>query len=425
MDLIVLNARLRGRNRLTDLHISEGVFRKITDAGESSTTPQRNAGARTIDAGGNLVAPTFVNPHLHIDKAYTALSGRNSGEETLEDSIRIMQDIKRGYTVEDVASRAERAIRQSVLYGVTKIRANVDIDTIGGLIALKGCLAAKERTKEIADVQLVAFPQEGIFRDHGTEKLMHEAIEMGADVVGGMPAAEWIQDEARRHVDLVFELATKHGLDIDMHMDQSKDPFDRSLEYTAYRSIAIGYEERVTGGHCTSLAYQPAAHAAKVIELLKLARFNVCVNPQTLAIMGVDQEPRTRGISRVRELVDAGVNVATAQDTICDGFHLYGTGDPLDYGLLMAYQAQYNSTRTAGIVFEMLTNNAAKVMRLGTYGIAEGNPADFNIVFAPTESEALRTRSSRLVFRAGKQIAEYETRGKVNGQAMAIVGEGA
>lgn len=418
MNLLVRNARLRGKEQLADLWIADGIFREIADAGRT-TSNAAGVDYQTADAGGNLVTPTFVNPHLHIDKAYTALSGRSSREETLEDSIRIMHEIKRGYTVEEVAARAERAIRQSVLFGATKIRANVDIDTIGGLTALRGCLLARERTRDIADVQLVAFPQEGIFRDEGTEKLMHEAIEMGADVVGGMPAAEWIPDEARRHVELVFRLATDHDLDIDMHMDQSKDPFDRSLEYTAYRSIQLGYQGRVTGGHCTSLAYQPAAHAAKVIELLNLSRFHVCVNPQTLAIMGVDQEPRTRGISRVRELVDGGVNVATAQDTICDGFHLYGSGDPLDYGLLMAYQAQYNSTSSAGIVIDMITHNAARVMGLKGYGIAVGADADFNIISAPTESEALRKRPSRLVFRGGRQVAEYSISGLVGGEPAA------
>lgn len=404
MRLLIRNAQLHNTTEQVDLLVTDGVFSRIAPA-------IREDADETVDAAGNLVTPTFVNPHLHIDKAYTALpaTGQRSRtrEETLEESIRIMHDIKRGYTVENVATRAVRAIRQSVTRGVTKIRANADIDTIGGLTALRGCLAAREQTRDIADVQIVAFPQEGILRDPGTEALMWEAVEAGADVVGGMPAAEWVPDEARSHVDLVFEIAQKHDLDIDMHMDQSKNPFDRSLEYTARKSMLEGFAGRVTGGHCTSLAYQPAAHAAKVIELLRAAEFNVCVNPQTLAIMGVDPEPRTRGISRVRELVEAGVNVGTAQDTICDGFHIYGTGDPLDYGLLMAYQAQYNSTATAGIVYEMLTANSARIMRLENYGIAEGNPADFNIIEAPTVSEALRTRPSRRVYRAGRLIARY------------------
>lgn len=221
-----------------------------------------------------------------------------------------------------------------------------------------------------------------------------------------MPAAEWIAEKAKDHVDLVFKIAEKYKADIDMHMDQTKDPFAQSLEYTAFKSIELGYQGRVTGGHSTSLAYQNDAHAKKVIELLKLANFNICVNPQVLAIMGVDPEPRTRGITRVRELVEAGINVATAQDTINDGFHIYGTGDPLDYGLLMAYQAQYNSTSTARIIYDMITFNSATIMSLDNYGIEIGFPADFNIIYAESESEALRRRVSRLVFKSGKLIAK-------------------
>ncbi len=406
MTLLIKNARLRDKKTLVDIFISGGKFKKIGS--------NLNLKADEIfDVQENLVTPTFVDTHLHIDKAYTACRGRFGKEESLEESIKIMHSIKKDYTVEDVKERAVRAIKESVIFGVTKIRGHVDIDTITGLTALEGCLKAKEETKNIADVQLVAFPQEGIFRDPGTEKLMYKAMEMGADVVGGMPAAEWTMDESRKHVDLVFKIAKKYNADIDMHIDQTKDPFAQSLEYTAMKSIKEGYQGRVTGGHCTSLAYQNDAHAIKVIELLKLANFNVCVNPQVLAIMGIDPEPRTRGLTRVRDLVAAGINVATAQDTICDGFHIYGTGDPLDYGLLMAYQAQYNSTSSAKIIYDMITFNSAKIMRLNNYGIKVGNIADFNIIFSKNESEALRTRPNRLVFKQGRLIAEYKKTGKL------------
>lgn len=404
--ILIKNAKLRDRETPVDILVENGKFGEIK--------PNLPATAdEIIDAEGFLVTPTFINPHLHIDKAYTALSGRLSEQETLEESIEIMQEIKRDYTVEDVRQRAVRAIKASVEYGVTKIRGNVDIDTIGGLTALEGCLLAREETKAIADVELVAFPQEGIFRDPGTEELMWKAMEMGANVVGGMPAAEWIMDEAKRHVDLVFAIARKFDADIDMHIDQTKDPCSQSLEYSAGLSVKMGYQGRVTGGHCTSLAYQSDAHAYKVIELLKYADFNICINPQVLAIMGVDPEPRTRGLTRVRELVEAGINVATAQDTICDGFHIFGTGDPLDYGLLMAYQAQYNSTEKVRIVYDMVTVNSARLMRIENYGISVGNPADFNIIHAPNEAEAFRTRPGRMVFKNGRLIARGEKRSEL------------
>lgn len=401
--VLIRNARLFGEEKLSDLLIKDGLFNNI------GVNLQLEANeVEVIDAKGMLLTPTFVDPHLHIDKAFTAKNGRISKKETLEDSISIMHKVKKQYTKEDVKERAVKAIKDSVKYGATKVRANVDIDNYCNLVALEGCLLAKEETQDIADVQLVAFPQEGIFSNPGTDKLMEEALRIGADVVGGMPAAEWIEDESRRHVDFVFELAEKYDRDIDMHIDQTKDYSSMSLEYAAFKSIKEGYQGRVTGGHCTSLAYQNKSHASKVIELLRIAEFNVCANPQVLSIMGIDEEPRTRGLTRIRELVEAGVNVGIAQDTISDGFHLFGTGDPLDYGLLMAYAAQYNSTDTVRIIFDMITYNSAKIMRLTDYGIKIGNSADFNLIFAENEGEALRLRPGRLVFKKGKVIARIE-----------------
>lgn len=404
--LLVKNAILADDGRCADILInSAGTFEEIAPGIDE----KRVAGGEIIDASGCLVTPTFVDPHLHLDKVYTSLDGREGREETLEESIKIMHDRKRRYTIEDVARRATRAIRESVMYGCTKIRANVDIDNMVGLVGLEGVLAAREACKGICDIQIVAFPQEGIFCNPGTEEFLWKAMERGADVVGGMPAAEWTEEYSRRHVDLVFEIAKKYGADIDMHIDQTKDMFARSPEYTAVKTIESGFCGRVTGGHCTSIAYQNHAHASKVMELLKLADFNVCVNPQVLAIMGIDAEPRTRGVTRVREMVDRGINVTCAQDTICDGFHLYGTGDPLDYGLLCAYVAQYNTPASIRIVYDMITVNAARAMGIKNYGLRPGCPADLNIIEAPNIQEAFRLRPARkYVIKNGKIIARSE-----------------
>ncbi|MBS3812031.1 MAG: amidohydrolase family protein [Halanaerobiales bacterium] len=198
-------------------------------------------------------------------------------------------------------------------------------------------------------------------------------MELGADVIGRMPAAEWTEQYSKKHVDLVFEIAKNYDVDIDMHMDQTKDILARPLEYTAMRSIEENYQGRVTGGYCRSIAYQNDAHAEKVMKLLKLADFNVCTNSQVLAIMGIDSEPRTRGVTRIRELVSHDINVATAQDTICDGFHVFGTGDSLDYCLLCSYVAQYNNHNSVKVVYDMITKNAAKIMGISNYGIKIGN----------------------------------------------------
>jgi len=399
--LLVKNVRLVNEKELVDILIKGGLYNRI----ESNI--ELKGQYEVIDAEGALISPTFVNPHMHFDKVYTALQGRESKKETLEESIKIMHDLKKNYTVEDVKNRAVRAIKECIAYGTTKIRTNVDIDNIVGLTGLKGVMAASEECSDICDIEIVAFPQEGIFNNEGTEKLLWEAMELGSDVMGGMPAAEWTEEYSKKHVDLVFEIAKHYDVDIDMHMDQTKDNLARSLEYTAMRSIEENYQGRVTGGHCTSIAYQNDAHAEKVMKLLKLADFNVCTNPQVLAIMGIDSEPRTRGVTRIREMVNHGINVATAQDTICDGFHIFGTGDPLDYGLLCSYVAQYNTPGSVKIVYDMITQNAARIMKITDYGIKIGNTADFNIIDASNIQEALRLRPSRkYVVKAGDIIAK-------------------
>ena len=414
--LLIKKANINGTGTIADILIDEnGKYKEISENITASD------GTKVIEANGMMACPTFVNTHMHFDKAYTSYEqGRqsfgkenwiSSTEETLEDAIFVMHERIRKYTPEDVARRAERAIRDCVMYGTTKLRSNIDISMLDpNLNAVKGLLLAKEATKDICDLQLVAFPQEGIYCDPGTDKLMEEAMEMGCDVVGGMPAAELLDEHARAHVDFVFDMAEKYHALIDMHIDQSKDMFDRSLEYTAWKTMERGWQGRVTGGHCTSITYQNQAHAIKVMKMLKNADVNICANTQTMAIMGIDQEPRTRGVTRIREMVDMGINVITAQDTICDGFHLYGTGDPLDYGLVGCYCAQYNTPETARIMWDMLTSRSARAFDPDAkYGIQIGNDADLNIVDAPSVHEAIRIRASRpYILRRGKVIAGFE-----------------
>jgi len=419
--LLIKNANLDGTGKIVDILIGDdGKYKEIAGHIEAP------AGVETIDATGMMACPTFVNTHMHFDKAYTSYEqGResygkgnwiSSTEETLEDSIYVMHDRIRKYTPEAVAARAERAIKDCVMYGTTKLRTNVDISTLDpNLNALKGVLMAKEATKDICDLQVIAFPQEGIICDPGTDKLLEEAMEMGCDVMGGMPAAEMLDEHSREHVDFVFKMAEKYNCLIDMHIDQSKDMFDRSLEYTAWLTMQHCWQGRVTGGHCTSITYQNQAHAIKVMKMLKQADVNVCANTQTLAIMGIDPEPRTRGVTRIREMVEMGINVVTAQDTICDGFHLYGTGDPLDYGLVGCYCAQYNTPEAARTMWNMLTKASARVFDPEMkYGIEVGNDADLNLVEAPNVHDAIRTRASRpYIIRHGKVIASFIRRAQL------------
>jgi cytosine/creatinine deaminase len=336
MDLIVRNARRRHHADLVDIGIAEGRIQRIEPRLTERATLE-------IDAGGCLTTPSFVEPHIHLDKALTADRARENTTNVFEESIAIMREVKRGYTVDDVADRATRVIHGLVGHGVTFIRSYVDMDSIVGLTALEGVLAARERCRRLAHVELIAFPQEGILCDEGTDDRLVKAIERGADVVGGMPFAELIDTDCRRHTELVFEIARRFDRDIQMHVDETDDPGATTLHDYAVRALREGWAGRVAADHVTALAAYNDTYAARVIGLVARARMSVVTLPSKLMRGGVrDREPRRRGITRVKELLAAGVNVAYGQDVIQDGFiPVFGTGDPLQVGFLLAFAAQF------------------------------------------------------------------------------------
>jgi cytosine deaminase len=403
MDLIVRNARVRDRAELVDIGIADGRIRRLARRLDARA-------AREIDAEGQLTTPSFVEPHIHLDKALTADRARENATNYFEDSIAIMREVKRGYTVDDVAARATEVIHALVGHGVTFIRSYVDVDSIVGLVALEGLARARHRCRHLAHLELIAFPQEGILRDPGTAELMAQALERGADVVGGMPFAEPIDDEQRRHVDLVFELARRFDRDIQMHVDESDDPGARTLEYAALRALRDGRPGRVSADHVTALAAYDDTYAAKMIDLVARAGMSVVTLPSKLMRGGIrDREPRRRGLTRVKELLAAGVNVAYGQDVIRDGFlPVFGTGDPLQVGFLLAFAAQLWRRADIETLYDMATVNGARLMRVADYGLAVGRRADLVVVAAPSVQEAYRTQPSRLaVIHDGRVVARH------------------
>lgn len=406
MDTIIRNARLRGNKETTDIGIKDGIIKVIA--------PSINIKAETeIDAGGNLVTPTFIDPHIHLDKILISEVVRDNVSGTLTEAIEIIWEKKRNYTIEDIINRANRVIEWAVKNGTTKLRTHVDVDTIGKLIPTEAMLKVKEMNKNLVDLQIVAFPQEGIIQDPGTKELMDEAMKMGADVVGGMPYNEMTYDDSKAHIDFCFELAKKYDADIDMHVDETDDDTARTLEYYAAKTIKEGWEGRVTACHTCALAAYNPYYAAKVISLVKKAQMNMITNPATnLMLQGrLDQQPIRRGITRVKELLAAGVNVAYGQDCIKDTFYpTFGQADLLEVGQLLAHAAHLSMPHEVEKVFDMPTINSAKILRIEDYGIEVGKSADFNIIAAPTVQEALRTRADRLyVFRKGKIVAKTKT----------------
>jgi cytosine deaminase len=401
MDLIVRAARLRHRDGLADIGMENGRIVAIE--------PRLLGAARDeIEAVGRLTTPAFVEPHIHLDKALTAARARENTTNVFEESIAIMREVKRAYTVEDVAERATRVIHALVAYGVTFVRSYVDVDTVTGLTALAGVVEARERCRALALVEIIAFPQEGILCDPGTDELMARALEQGADVVGGMPHAELLEAESNRHTDLVFDLARRFDRDIQMHVDETDDPGARTLHYYAVKAIRQGWSGRVSADHVTALAAYDDTYAARVIGLVARAGMSVVTLPTKLMRGGIrDRQPRRRGITRVQELLDAGVNVAYGQDVIQDGFlPVFGTGDPLQTGFLLAFAAQFHTRRAVDTLYDMATVNGARLMRLSDYGVEVGRRADLVVIDAPSVHEAYRLHAARVaVIHDGRVVA--------------------
>jgi cytosine deaminase len=403
MDLIVRNARLRKKEELADIAVKGERIEKVAPGIAEKASLE-------IDAEGMLVTPTFVDPHVHLDKVLISEVVRRNVSGTLMEAIEIIWEKKKNYTDEDVMARAGKVIEWAVSHGTTILRSHVDIDTVGGLKPLQGVLKVREAYRDLVDIQIVAFPQEGILKDPGTEELMRKAMEMGADVVGGMPYNEYNEDDSKRHIDIAFEIAKAFNADIDMHVDETDDPGARTLQYLAMKAIRENYHERVTAGHTCAMASYDDSYAAKVIDMLRLAKMNMITNPATnLMLQGRrDKQPIRRGITRVKEINAAGINICYGQDCLKDTFYpTFGQADMLEVGLITAHAAQMSLPEEIETLYDMPTHRAAKVLRLKDYGIEPGAFASFNIIDAKTVQEAFRAQPDRrYVIRKGKIIAK-------------------
>ena len=406
VDLAITRAHLWREDAPRDLFVRDGRYVAQPAGGPA-------AAASVIDAGGRLCVAGFLEPHVHLDKAQINDDVRPNRSGTLDEAIEIIWARKRAYTTEEIAARATRTIRSAVAHGVTRFRSHVDVDSIGGLRPLEGVLEARERTRDIADVQIVAFPQEGIFKDKGTDALMWKALEAGADLVGGMPFNENSREDSARHIALAFEIAAHHDADIDMHVDETDDPEAKTLEILAEQTMAQGWQGRVTAGHTCALAGYEEDYANRVIGLVRDAGIHMIVNPATnLMLQGRgDPQPKRRGITRVKELLEAGVTVACGQDCIRDTFYPFGTGDPLEVTFLASHAAHMSRPHEIETVFDMQTGAAARIMGLSDYGAKPGCVADLVIIDAADPLEALTRRADRThVIKRGTVVAETETR---------------
>ncbi|MEW6593200.1 MAG: amidohydrolase family protein [Candidatus Hadarchaeota archaeon] len=412
MDILVKGARVWGRKGLWDIGVDDGKMAKLARGIGGSAD-------KVVDAGGMLAAPAFIDPHIHLDKCMIGDEIRPNVSGTLQEAIEIIWDRKRKYNEADVVRRAGGVIQQALMNGTTRMRTHADIDTIAGLKPLKGLLAVKKKFSRLMDIQVAAFPQEGILRDPGTEDLMYKAMEMGADLVGGMPHHERPYSKAKPHIDICFEVAKQFNADIDMHVDETDDPRSRSLEYLARKTIDEGYYGRVTAGHTCALAAYPDNYAKRVIGLVRQAKINMITNPVTnLVIQGrEDKQPIRRGITRVKELLDAGVNVSFGQDCVNDAFYPFGKADMLEVANITAHAAQLTMPGEIETVFKMMTYNAARTLGAKDYGMEPGKRADIVIIDAVSAKDAIRRQPDRRwVIRKGKVAAESRSFKKLVGR---------
>ncbi len=405
MDLIVRGASLRGREGQRDVGILQGRIEAIEDHLKGKSVEE-------VEAGGRLLTPGFVNIHCHLDKCLTS-SWADVWESTKEGAPQAIPSatrVKERFTEPDIIDRASRALTSSVIAGTTAVRAFADVDTTGGLLAVKSLLRVKEKFKDTLDVQVVAFPQEGLLRDEGAEELLEKSMELGADVVGGIPWYEKDSDSASRHTDIIFNIAKKYDKDIHTLIDDNTDPSSRNLEYLLRKSIREGYRGRVAASHCRGALDSPDdAYAKRIVELAKEADLTVVENSHISLFMygRADGHPVRRGVTRVREFLEAGVNVAVAQDDIDDPYYPFGRGDMLELAFVMCHAAHLGTPREMESAFDMVTYNGAKGMRLERYGVRVGDWADLVLLDSTGVRDALRRQPDRLaVIKRGRVVAE-------------------
>src|SRR5471032_1556898 len=390
MDLVIRNANLPDGRTGVDIAIAGG---RIAAIGPRLAL---QAG-REIDAGGDLVAPPFVDAHFHMDATLSYGLPRVNASGTLLEGIALWGELKPDLTQEALVDRAMQYCDWAVARGLLAIRSHVDVCD-PRLLAVEALLDVKRRVKPYLDLQLVAFPQDGVLRSKGAFENLKRAISMGVDVVGGIPHFERTMADGAESVRLLCEFAAEKGLRVDMHCDESDDPMSRHIETLAAETHRLGLQGRVTGSHLTSMHSMDNYYVSKLIPLIRDSGVAAIANPLiNITLQGrADTYPKRRGMTRVPELMAAGVDVAFGHDCVMDPWYSLGSGDMLEVAHMGLHVAQM--TGQAGIrqCFEAVTTNAARVMHLEGYGLAADCDASFVLLQARDAVEAIRLRATRL-----------------------------
>jgi cytosine deaminase len=372
--------------------------------------PAGDAARETRDLGGALVTPPLVEPHIHLDAALTVGQPGPNVSGSLFEGIAIWSQRVRDLSVGDVQDRARQVLRWQLAHGVQHVRSHVDVCD-PSLRALRALVELREEARGVIDLQLVAFPQQGILSFDGGADLMRRAVELGADVVGAIPHYELTREDGVESVRFAMALAQEHGLRVDVHCDETDDEHSRFVETMAAETIRRGMAGRVTASHTTAMHSYNAAYAARLIANIARAGLHMVTNPLDNAVLQgrFDSGPVRRGHTRVKQLLEAGVNVAIGHDSVMDPWYPLGFGDPLQAAFVLAHLGHMSGDAELRTLIDMITVAPAAALGVADYGLRVGGPADLVVFDARSEAEALRLQRPRqLVLRAGRVVAATE-----------------
>jgi cytosine/creatinine deaminase len=390
----IVNARLRGR---------EGLFHIALDGSRIAAISAQPAAVTATEgdlaAASNLVVPPFVEPHIHLDATLTAGEPAWNMSGTLFEGIERWAERKALVTHEDTKTRARKTIDMLVDHGIQHVRTHVDV-TDPSLAALKAMIEVREETRHLIDLQIVAFPQEGIESYANGRALMEQAVALGADVVGGIPHFENTRDQGVSSIKFLMDLAERTGCLVDVHCDETDDPQSRFLEVLAEEARVRGMGERVTASHTVAMGSYDNAYCSKLFRLLKMSKINFVSCPtESIHLQGrFDSYPKRRGLTRVAEIDRAGMNICFGQDSIVDPWYPLGNGNILrilEAGLHICHMLGYSDLQRS---LDLITDNSARTLHLGErYGLEVGRPANLLILSAPDDYEMIRTQGYALV----------------------------
>ena len=418
LDLLITNANLSDGRTGMCVAVQGG---KITEVAPGLQAPA----AETIDAAGYLLAPPFCDPHFHMDATLSYGLPRVNDSGTLLEGIALWGELKPTLKAEHVIERALAYCDWAVARGLLAIRSHVDTSD-ASMLPVEALLEVKKRVAPYIDLQLVAFPQDGVLRSEGGLANLKRALDLGVDVVGGIPHFERTMSEGAASVKLLCEIAAERGKLVDMHCDETDDPMSRHIETLAFEAHRLSLQGRVTGSHCTSMHSMDNDYVSKLIPLIAESGVSVIANPLiNITLQGRhDSYPKRRGMTRVPELLAAGVDVAFGHDCVMDPWYGMGSADMLEVAHMGLHVAQMTSQRGMRQCFDAVTVNAAKVMHLEGYGIEAGCDASFVLLQAKSAMDAIRLRANRLkVWRQGKllaETAEMKARLQLSGRAKAV-----